>query len=130
MKIVFVSFCAFLCLVSLSCGRSFSLKDDRLIDKSARHDDGNLQIKQNPDGSYHITGKIMTTFDADGGTSQNVWADGVTHTWIGKVRYQNFVFDSDANKPLVFRVDKDNGYTYVSGKGTVTTPDGQVTSLP
>ena len=120
-----------LCLTGLSCKtRSFSLKDDKLIDRSARHDDGKVEISQKPDGTYHITGKVMVTFNPSGGYDQNIWADGVTHTWIGKVKYQGYLFDSDAGKPLVFRVDKDNGYTYVGGKGTVTAPDGKSTTLP
>jgi len=120
-----------LCLTGLSCKtRSFSLKDDKLIDRSARHDDGKVEISQRPDGTYNIKGKVMVTFNPSGGYDQNIWADGVTHTWIGKVKYQGYLFDSDAGKPLVFRVDKDNGYTYVGGKGTVTAPDGKSTTLP
>jgi hypothetical protein len=120
-----------LCLTVLSCNtRSFSLKDDKLIDRSARHDDGKVQISQNPDGGYHISGQVTVTFNPSGGYDQNIWADGVTHTWIGKVTYQGYVFDSNSGKPLVFRVDKDNGYTYVGGKGTVTAPDGKSTTLP
>jgi len=120
-----------LCLTGLSCKtRSFSLKDDKLIDRSARHDDGKVEISQRPDGTYNIKGKVMVTFNPSGGYDQNIWADGVTHTWIGKVKYQGYLFDSDAGKPLAFRVDKDNGYTYVGGKGTVTAPDGKSTTLP
>ena len=122
--------CLLLLLVCVGCTRKFSINDERLMDKSARHDDGKVQISQNPDGSYRISGQVMTTFNPDGGVSQNIWADGVTHTWIGKVSYERYVFDSDQTKPLIFRVDKDNGYTYVGGKGTVTSPDGKSTTLP
>lgn len=120
-----------LCLTALSCKtRSFSLKDDKLIDRSARHDDGKVKISQNPDGTYHISGQVTVTFNPSGGYDQNIWADGVTHTWIGKCTYAGYVFDSHSGNPLVFRVDKDNGYTYVGGKGTVTAPGGQSTTLP
>ena len=126
-----VMFSLLLCLTGLSCKtRSFSLKDDKLIDRSTGHDNGKVQISQNPDGSYHISGQVTVTFNPSGGYDQNIWADGVTHTWIGKCKYEGYVFDSDSSKPLVFRVDKDNGYTYVGGKGTVTTPDGKSTTLP
>ncbi len=131
-RYIAVTFSMLLCLTGLSCKtRSFSLKDDKLIDRSARHDDGSkVQISQNPDGSFHISGQVTVTFKPSGGYDQNIWADGVTHTWIGKCTYRGYLFDSDAGKPLVFRVDKDNGYTYVGGKGTVTTPDGKSTTLP
>ncbi len=124
-------FSVLLCLAVLSCKtRSFSLKDDKLIDHTARHDDGKVQISQEPDGSFNISGKVSVTFNPSGGYDQNIWADGVTHTWIGKCTYQGYVFDSNAGSPLIFRVDKDNGYTYVGGKGTVTTPGGESTTLP
>jgi len=130
-RYIAVAFSMLLCLTVLSCKtRSFSLKDDKLIDRAARHDDGKVQISQNPDGSYHISGEVMVTFNPSGGYDQTIWADGVTHTWIGKCTYQGYVFDSNSGNPLVFRVDKDNGYTYVGGKGTVTAPDGKSTTLP
>ena len=130
MKILLVSSCLIFAIVTVGCTRKFSINDDRLIDKSARHDDGKVRISQNPDRSYDISGQVMTIFNPDGGTSQNIWADGVTHTWIGRVSYEGYVFDSDQNKPLSFLVNKDNGYTYVGGKGTVTSPDGKSTTLP
>ncbi len=128
-KVLLITSCVMCLVVGVACTRKFSINDDRLIDKSARHDDGNVRVSQNADGSYHITGQVMVSFTPDGG-SQNIWADGVTHTWIGRVSYNGYIFDSDQNKPLSFRVDKDHGYTYVGGKGTVTAPDGKSTTLP
>ena len=129
-KILLITSCVMCLVVCVACTRKFSINDDRLIDKSARHDDGKVRISQNADGSYHISGQVMTTFTPDGGSSQNIWADGVTHTWIGRVSYNGYVFDSDQKQPLSFRVDKDHGYSYVGGKGTVTAPDGKSTTLP
>jgi hypothetical protein len=59
-----------------------------------------------------------------------LWCNGATHKWIGKFIYSGYTFDSDKENPLQFRVDKDKGYVYVGGRGTVTTPDGMVVKLP
>lgn len=52
------------------------------------------------------------------------------HTLIGEVTLFEYVFNSDKNDPLQFIVDKDRGYVYVKGKGTITTPSGKKTILP
>jgi len=59
-----------------------------------------------------------------------LWGYGVKHTWIGKSVYAGYTFDSDANDPLQFRVDREKGYVYVKGKGVVIEPDGKEVSLP
>jgi len=59
-----------------------------------------------------------------------IWCHGAKHKWIGKITYKGYVFDSDKENPLQFRVDKDKGYVYVGGRGTVTLPDGRVVKLP
>lgn len=58
------------------------------------------------------------------------WCSGFQHLWQGKSEWEGFTIDSDANDPLVFQVDRKNGYTYIKGKGTVTYPDGKVVTLP
>jgi hypothetical protein len=55
---------------------------------------------------------------------------GAKHTWLGKLKYAGFTFDSDAQQPLQFTVDKDLGYVYIGGKGTVTYPDKTSVELP
>ena len=59
-----------------------------------------------------------------------LWGYGAKHTWIGKLVYAGYTFDSDANDPLQFMVDKEKGYIYVKGKGVVIEPDGKKVSLP
>ena len=59
-----------------------------------------------------------------------LWGYGAKHTWIGKLVYAGYTFDSDANDPLQFRVDREKGYVYVKGKGVVIEPDGKKVSLP
>ena len=60
----------------------------------------------------------------------SIWCDGLTHQFVGTVVAFGYEFESDPTDPLEFLVDKNQGYRYVSGKGTVTDPDGKVTTLP
>lgn len=59
-----------------------------------------------------------------------LWCYGANHTWIGELTYAGYTFASDENDPLQFRVDRDKGYVYVEGKGTITFPDGSSVTLP
>jgi hypothetical protein len=54
---------------------------------------------------------------------------GAKHTWTGTQTYAGYVFESSENKPLIFLVTID-GYKYISGDGTISSPDGHVTKLP
>jgi len=59
-----------------------------------------------------------------------IWCYGAKHTWIGTLTYAGFTFASDASDPLQFIIDQNRGYVYLAGKGSVTSPDGAVVSLP
>jgi hypothetical protein len=59
-----------------------------------------------------------------------LWCYGAEHTWIDKATYAGYTFASDKDNPLLFRVDKNAGYLYISGKGIVTMPDGKKVTLP
>jgi len=63
----------------------------------------------------------------------HLWCNGAKHTWIG--RHENIqgaiaLIDSDKENPLQFKIDKEKGYVYQKGKGTVTMSDGKVIKLP
>ena len=64
----------------------------------------------------------------DGGLT--IWCYGAKHTWMGKLTYGGYTFDSDEDSPLQFTLDSRKGYTYLSGKGNVTQPDGKIVELP
>ena len=59
-----------------------------------------------------------------------IWCYGAKHTWIGNLTYGGYTFESDENNPLQFILDRDKGYSYLSGQGTVTQPDGSSVELP
>ena len=59
-----------------------------------------------------------------------IWCYGAKHTWMGNLTYGDYTFDSDDNSPLQFVLDRVKGYTYLSGTGSVTKPDGKTVELP
>jgi len=58
------------------------------------------------------------------------WCNGATHQFVGTVKASGYTFESDTNKPLQFVVDRGKGFYYLAGKGSVTDPQGKVTTLP
>jgi hypothetical protein len=135
MKKCFVSFISILLLVTLSCNRTdYKITDEVFIDRSAPHAEGNVELRADPNGGFKVKTHISQEkgIEATMGIAMgnSIMIDGLTHTWIGKCKYENYVFNGDLDDPLVFKVDKDKGDTYVKGKGTVTNPYGNSVMLP
>jgi len=70
----------------------------------------------------------VLVFKANGDLA--IWGHDSKHTLIGKFEIWDFVFIGDEESPLRFRVDKEAGYVYIKGKGTIAFPDGGVEELP
>lgn len=64
------------------------------------------------------------------GTDFVLWCYGAKHTWQGEATYAGYTFESSPDDPLQFVVDRDKGYYYKQGTGTVTMPEGEVVTLP
>jgi len=58
-----------------------------------------------------------------------IWTEGSDHIIIGKVEFYGYQLASDPEYPLVFKMIKDSGYTYIYGRGTVITTDGKIQRL-
>ncbi len=111
-------------LLLTGCSSSFVIKDL----KADENYHGPCQTEltfSSVNGQMMSSGSMST--DSNGYAS--AWCNGAKHTWIGKVPYSGYVFDSDEKSPLQFKVDK-SGYVYVAGKGSVTMPDGTTITLP
>jgi hypothetical protein len=117
-------------LLPVFMGSRFVLLDEQLIDREVGPVESEIRISPAPGGESHMEGKVTFRMGPDGELHPVLWAHGVKHTWIGRHEAQNHVFEGDPSWPLVFRVDKDKGYVYLRGRGTVTTPDGRVFRLP
>ena len=59
----------------------------------------------------------------------SAWCEGLIHRLQDGAEISGYVFNSEPGSPLEFEVTAD-GYTYLSGTGSVTDPDGKVTTLP
>lgn len=93
-----------------------------------------VEISQTPDQPDSVTYSgafetVMTGASSNGGFQELTWHPGAQHTYRGKVRIHDCIFDSDDEAPLVFQVNREKGYVYQSGKGVVTNPDGKSFSL-
>jgi hypothetical protein len=91
------------------------------------------------EGTYEVTmeggspsaraiGDVENLMISDGLPS--VWCHGLRHQFVGSVVIGGYVFGSDADDPLEFVVDREEGFHYVAGTGTVEKPDGDVVTLP
>jgi len=125
--------CVSLCVAGLAHAQEpFTISDDKFIDRSIpdRYA-SDVAIKASGDGWDISPPPGKKTWKLAMYENQQVlWSHGSTHTWIGKSKVFGYIFDSDPDNPLQFRVDKQKGYVYVQGRGTITTPDGKVVRLP
>ena len=84
----------------------------------------------------NITAIDGDSFAVSGGTlayingSWVVFCWGARHTWIGTLTYAGYTFSSDEKDPLQFMFDRDRGYVYVGGTGSVTLPDKTIVMFP
>lgn len=103
----------------------FAIKDNNFIANYKGQCNTDAQIKSVKGSSFGVGGQISIR-----NGQYTLWCYGAKHTWIGKLTYAGYTFDSDKDKPLQFVIDKDKGYLYVKGQGTVTFPNGKVKKLP
>ncbi len=112
------------------CGSgTFTIKNDDFQATDICDAEGTYEISMNY-GEVQVKAQsdIQAQMLKDGFPS--IWCHGLSHQFIGTVSLYGFTFNSDASEPLKFMVDRKKGYYYISGKGTVTDPDGKVTTLP
>lgn len=112
----------------------FVITDSGFVDRSNPYCQGSSDVAISDSGahSWGISkppGKPSATLAFCNGR-QALWSPGSTHTWLGKTEAFGYVFDSSKDDPLQFRSDRDLGYVYVRGTGTVRTPEGKLVNLP
>ena len=111
----------------------YVIKDDAFVDRStsgACSTDVGLEMTAGQLQARAIPERNVSGMAEIRGGRFVIFCVGAKHTLIGRVTLHGYVFDSDSKDPLRFVVGSDNGYVYVAGKGTVTSPDGRVQSLP
>jgi len=103
----------------------FVINDPAFVPAVSDSCDGDVQIKGVSGTGLTVSGTIPFI-----NGQIVVFCYGAKHTWIGTLTYSGYTFASDTTDPLQFKVVKDQGYVYVGGTGTVTSPDGSVVTLP
>lgn len=118
-----------LILASACAGGTFTIEDGSFKASNACDGEGTLEWRMQS-GKVAVTarGNVQTFMRQAGMPS--AWCNGLRHVWIGEVTHAGYTFESSSDNPLQFVVDSDKGYYYEQGTGTVTTPDGEVVTLP
>ena len=129
-RLLVVSVTIVLLLILTGCGSgTFTIKDENFQATDICDGTGTYEIfMENGEVHAKTQGDIQTKMLKSGFPS--AWCHGLTHQFVGTVNVFGYTFESDASDPLKFTVDRDKGFYYTSGKGTVTDPDGKVTNLP
>ena len=87
-----------------------------------------LMINTHPGAGFRAM--LMVPINNQSSMYDPLWTyPGVEHLYDGKVNNYGYVFDSDPEYPLTFKLVKDMGYVYLCGRGTVTDKDGKSTRL-
>jgi len=149
-KFLYYSFLGLSIITLLSCNErtSFVINDHSvvfidpsLVDPLNSNAPLRITISQRPEdfqGSTSLVNiggswpTIIPTKDTQysGQLRDTTFSHGTEHIIIGRVSfYDKYILDSDANDPLIFKCDKRKGYVYLSGKGIVTTPNGEKVKL-
>jgi hypothetical protein len=63
--------------------------------------------------------------DGQGKVSGLEWSNGAEHQYAGRVQTGGYVFESDPNYPLTFKIVKGKGYVYLCGRGVVIAKNGR-----
>ena len=115
----------------IACGTgAFTIQDKNF--RAANADaTGTLQIfMKNGKAEVKVVNDIQTEMHGNMSMSDVMWSHGLIHQFVGEVKLYDYIFKSDSGDPLTFTVDREKGYCYVSGAGSVTNPDGKTTTLP
>jgi hypothetical protein len=117
-------------ILASACAKGpFAIKDESFAASDACDGEGVLELRMEG-GELKITSRDdMQIFMRQSGLP-SAWCHGLRHVWIGEATHAGYTFESSPDDPLQFVVDRDKGYYYEQGTGTVTTPDREIVTLP
>jgi hypothetical protein len=114
-------------ILASGCTGPFTIED--FSASNACDGQGTIEFRMEGGQLRATTRDDVQTFMRQSGMP-SVWCHGLRHVWIGEATLEGYTFDSSPDDPLQFVVDRDKGYYYEQGTGSVTTPDGEVVTLP
>ena len=117
-------------ILASACAKGpFTIKDENFAASNVCDGEGVLELRmEGGELTVAARGDIQTFMRQSGFPS--AWCHGLRHVWIGEATHAGYTFESSPDDPLQFVVDRDKGYYYEQGTGTITTPDGEVVTLP
>jgi hypothetical protein len=90
---------------------------------------GNFRFEQNGD-EYKVTASEGVVVRPYGNKLDfDYWANGTKHILSGNIYLAGYEFVGDKSDPLIFKVDKNSGYIFIRGKGSVKLLDGEIIHL-
>ncbi len=117
-----------LILASACANGPFIIKDESFAASDVCDGEGTIEIRM-VNGEFQATAGEDVQLEFLESGMPSIWCHGLTHVWLGTATYEGYTFESDPDDPLQFVVDRESGYRYVLGTGTVTTPNGDVVTL-
>jgi hypothetical protein len=124
----FWHFCAavgLLMVLVVACGGGGAFTIEDLSADTGCRGDGTMEVLG--DGSVRAVGDIQYEMLTDG--IPGPWCLDLVHRWLGPMDVEGYTFESEPGDPLEFTVTE-AGYTHTGGSGTVTTPGGDIVTLP
>jgi hypothetical protein len=106
-------------------GKAIVTKSGRvkLVGKSSYPPPAEIVIDNDGNQLYYGIAQIGDTITP----ASNILYRNTIHEFHGKHNLRGYIFESTSEtQPLKFQVTKDKGYVYISGKGTVTMPNGVI----
>ena len=79
--------------------------------------------------TYNMTGVFGSRGEGEMYAEAKIWHEGAVHEIINELEMAGFQFKPEEGSVLTFSVEKERGYVFVEGKGTVWTSDGEIIEL-
>ena len=114
-------------IVGFACSpRPYSIESEEFEASDACDAEGTYEVHTEEGRvTAKALGEIQAEFHQSAGFGVTLWCHGLRHVFSGRVEHGGYVLESDPENPLQFVVDRDLGYYYEKGAGTVTSPDGE-----
>jgi len=116
-------------VLASACTGPLTIKDENFTASNVCDGEGTLELRMEGGELLMTARDELQIFMLQSGMPSS-WCHGLRHIWIGEATYAGHTFKSSLDDPLQFVVDREKGYYYEQGTGTITMPEGEVVTLP